>query len=76
MFGKRIRDRKTICTIGWVALILHSLSLYNLHHRLGVSEQVADPVNGFLLGVAIAAMLLGVRAKERARSGTQGGSCA
>lgn len=74
MFRKPIRDPKKITFTGLVGLVLAGLSNSYLHRLPNVSESWADGITGFLYGITIGALLLGVWLKSRGRTGT--GSCA
>ena len=57
-----------LLTFGMMALVVANVGGYVIRRKLGLPESVADPVSGFLFGVAIATTLLGVRRQVRARN--------
>lgn len=57
---------RVLIQIGLTALVIGSLSL-RLHAGPHFSEDAKDGLSGFLYGVAIAAMLLGITRQRRAR---------
>lgn len=58
-------EPSTILRLGFVFLILASLGRYFLRPSAGLSEGVADGVHGFLYGVTIATLLLGLWMNRR-----------
>jgi hypothetical protein len=56
-----------LLTFGMMALVVANVGSYVIHRKLAVPESLADPVSGFLFGIAIAATLIGVRRQARAR---------
>jgi heme A synthase len=65
-------DRKSasrVLVLGLVALVVASVGGYVVERKLALPESVADPLRGFLHGVAIALLLLGVYQVRRARPG-------
>ena len=70
MFMKQTRSRsKTLISLGLFALIVANVVRYILEQKLAVAESIADPVSGFWYGVAIATLLIGIRAQVRERRG-------
>jgi|GraSoiStandDraft_46_1057282.scaffolds.fasta_scaffold638617_2 hypothetical protein len=68
MFMKQPRTRANkLITLGLFALVAANVVRYVLERKLAVSESIADPVSGFCYGVAIATMLVGIRAQVRER---------
>ena len=59
--------------IGLVFLILASLSKWFLHRSASLSQNFVDGATGFLYGIAIGAMLLGLYLYSRRRSTTGAG---
>jgi hypothetical protein len=62
------RERNHLLTLGLIALAVANVGSYLVQRKLGLSESVADPVSGFLYGVAIMTTLLGIRRQMRARN--------
>ena len=56
-----------LLTLGMMALVVANVGGYVIRRKLGLPESVADPVSGFLFGVAIALTLIGVRRQVRGR---------
>ncbi len=56
---KRIRPR-AILTLGFIALALANAGSYLVQRKLAVPENLADGISGFLMGVAISTMLIGI----------------
>lgn len=67
---KRFRPQ-AILTLGLVALALANVGSYLVQRKLDVPENLADGISGFLMGVAIATLLLGIWMKSR-ELGTKG----
>ena len=61
-------ELNTPMRIGLLFLVIASLSRWFLARATGVSEHVVDPTNGFLYGVSIASMLLGLRRNRCSRT--------
>lgn len=62
MFLRRVsQNPRVLMQIGFLALILANLSTRFLHATASFPEDAKDGLSGFLFGVAIAAMLLGIR---------------
>ncbi len=57
-----------LLTLGMMALVVANVGGYVMRRTLGLPESVFDPVSGFLLGLAIAMTLLGVRRHVRSAS--------
>jgi zinc transporter ZupT len=65
----RFRPLSGLTKIGLLALVLGGIVRLLMERNTTLPESVTDPVNGFLYGVAIAAMLLGIWRQSRATSG-------
>ena len=65
----RIKDRKTMRTIGWVCLILGNGLPLLLHPAAPVAQNLVDGIHGLLLGVAIGCLLLSLQRTDRQCSG-------
>ena len=65
-YAQRQRQNKLL-TFGMMALVVASVASYVMRRTLALPEAVADPVSGFLFGVAIATTLIGIRRQARAR---------
>jgi len=65
----RIKDRKTMRTIGWVCLILGNGLHLLLHPAAPVAQNLVDGIYGVLFGVAIGCLLLSLRRTDRQCSG-------
>ncbi len=52
--------------VGLFALVLANVTKYIFERKLMISESISDPVIGFLYGIAIAAMLVGIRRQRKA----------
>lgn len=63
------RNPSRFLALGLVALAVANVGGYLVDRKLGVPESVADPLRGFLYGVAIALTLLGVYLRGRRRVG-------
>jgi hypothetical protein len=63
-----------VLRIGLVALVVASVFGYVVRHTGAIRESVADPVSGFLYGVAIATLLIGIRLRAKAGGRPPGGS--
>jgi hypothetical protein len=61
------QSSNTLLRAGLVALVVANVGSYLIHRTLALPESIADPVSGFLFGVAIAAMLIGLRRQAGAR---------
>ena len=55
-----------VLRIGLVALVVASVFSYVVRHTGAIRESVADPLSGFLFGVAIATLLLSIRLRAKA----------
>jgi len=64
---RSLKDPAVQVRVGLVFLVLASLARFLLHPAAGRAADVMDAVEGFLYGVAIAAMLVGF-----ARGGLRG----
>ena len=63
-----MRERKgldRLLTLGLVALAAAGGGSYLVQRKLGVPEAAADAVSGFLYGVAITLLLLGLRRSRK-----------
>ena len=65
------RQPNRFITVGLIALAAASVSRYLLERKLDVAESISDPVVGFLYGVAIAAMLVGIRRQVKANAASR-----
>jgi uncharacterized membrane protein YhhN len=63
-----------IFRIGLVAFLVANVFAYVVRHTSAIRESVADPVSGFLYGVAIATLLIGIRLRAKAGGRPPGGS--
>jgi ABC-type Mn2+/Zn2+ transport system permease subunit len=61
---KRIRPH-AVLTFGLIALSLANVGSYLVQRKLDVPVDVADGISGFLMGVAISTMLLGIWMNRR-----------
>ena len=66
---RKLEDPTLLLTMGCVALVVANVASYLLHRKAAVPESIADPVSGFLFGVAIATLLLSIVARGRRRPG-------
>jgi hypothetical protein len=69
---KSLKDPSTQIRMGLVALILASLSKWFLQPGARLSDGWTDGITGFLYGVAIGLMLLGIWRKARPGSSQSG----
>ena len=65
------RNPNRVLQIGLIALALANIASYVLQRKSGLPESVADPLTGFVYGVAIALALLGVILRARAPRSTR-----
>jgi hypothetical protein len=65
----RLHDHKTVTSIGLACLILANLSRWFLHPTARFGENLVDGTNGFLLGISIGCLLLGILMNVRVRKG-------
>jgi hypothetical protein len=65
MLLKRKMKADVVTTVGLVLLIVANLGNYFLHRANQFSETVADGGSGFLFGLAIGTLLLGIAMKAR-----------
>ena len=63
------KNATRVLTLGLAALVVANVGGYVVERKLALSESVADPLRGFLHGVAIATLLLGVYLASHARRG-------
>ena len=56
-----------VLVLGLYALVVASVGGYVVENKLALPESVTDPLRGFLHGVAIATLLVGVYLMGRAR---------
>lgn len=49
-----------------MAFLVANVFAYVVRHTSAIRESVADPVSGFLHGVAIATLLIGIRLRAKA----------
>lgn len=70
MLLRKSKDPNGLLMFGCVALIVANATQYFLR-RNAVAESIADPVSGFLFGVAIATLLVSavVRRRDSGRGG-------
>jgi hypothetical protein len=61
----RFRSSSRLTTFGLVALALAGIVRFLTERHTTLPESVIDPVNGFLYGVAIGALLLGIWRQSR-----------
>jgi hypothetical protein len=61
------RTPQRLTTLGLILLACANVIVYLLTRHSSVSKDVADPVSGLLLGVAIAVLLLGVFKQGRSQ---------
>jgi hypothetical protein len=64
-FRNRLKDRKTVRSIGLVCLILAGLSRLFLHRTVGFGPNVIDGTIGLLYGVSIGCLLLSLRTNRQ-----------
>jgi hypothetical protein len=62
-----MRSRNITLMAGCVALAVANIAQYFLHRNGAVPESIADPVSGFLFGVAIGTLLLSIYLSTRRR---------
>jgi hypothetical protein len=62
-------DPNRLLTAGLMALVMANVGSWVIQRKLALPESIADPVIGFLYGVAIALMLFGIRLRSRSLSG-------
>jgi hypothetical protein len=69
----RLKNPRSLIAIGLVFLAVANVSRYLLQHHSAVRESLADGLSGFLFGVAIGTLLLGIYLQGRAmrRGGTK-----
>jgi hypothetical protein len=60
LLRRSFQNPRALIQIGFLALVLANLSLRFLHATPSFPEDAKDVLTGFLFGVAIAAMLVGV----------------
>jgi hypothetical protein len=65
----RLKDPTASMRAGMLSLILASLARWFLHPSAGLSANVVDATTGFLYGLAIAFLLLGLAMGRGRRSG-------
>jgi len=68
-----VKNPKTIIRIGYAAMIPAGLSRWFLHPGAHLTENMKDGLQGFLYGIAIGAMMLGIWMQGRAKAKTQSG---
>lgn len=64
----RMKTPATIVRIGLVALVVANLSMHYLPRTAWLSVDATDGVNGFMMGLAIATLLIGISLVSRQRS--------
>ena len=57
--------KNEITRLGLILLAVANLIGYLLTRHSSVSEQVSDPIAGFMMGTAIAVLLLGIHLQRR-----------
>ena len=62
----RTRKSNKLTALGLFALALANVAHYLMQRTFHLGEEIVDPASGFLMGIAIATLLLGVRAQARA----------
>jgi hypothetical protein len=60
-FRRTFQNPRMLIQIGLLAFLLANLSMRFLHPTASFPEDAKDGLSGFLYGVAIATMLLGIR---------------
>ena len=60
LLRRRFQNPRVLIQIGLFALVLGNLSMRFLHTSPSFPEDAKDGLTGFLFGVAIAAMLVGI----------------
>ena len=68
MSSQRFGPLNGLTKFGLLALALAGIVRFLIARNTAWPESVTDPVNGFLYGVAIGAMLLGIWRQSRGRS--------
>jgi hypothetical protein len=66
--NRRISGLNRMMKIGLLFLSVASASRWFLHSSAALSEQMADAMMGFLYGIAISCLLLGIWCRGRGRS--------
>jgi hypothetical protein len=75
-FHKRAKNFNPVTSIGLVFLIVANVSSYLLKRGGNFSESFVDGMSGFLFGVAIATLLLGIALSVRQiKQKTSGDTC-
>ena len=72
LFHKYVQNPSLLMRVGLFSLILGALSLRFLQRLPGMTESRADFVTGLLYGIAIASLLLSIRARAAARRSGNG----
>lgn len=67
LFHSNRQQPNKLLAIGMMSLAVANIAGYFLRRNGAVPESIADPVTGFLMGVAIALTLLGIRRQVKAR---------
>jgi hypothetical protein len=67
LFPSKRQQPDKLLTIGLMSLAVANVAGYFMRRNGAVPESVADPLTGFLMGVAIALTLLGIRRQVKAR---------
>jgi len=62
---KPVRSPRILMQIGYVFLILASLTRWMLHPGPGLPQNLVDGITGLMYGVAIGALLMGLWKKRR-----------
>ena len=66
----RVKDPRKIIRTGLFALVAANVSMYYLPRTAWLSVDTTDAVNGFMMGLAIATLLIGIWLVSRHRNGT------
>jgi hypothetical protein len=72
IFG-RIKNPQTIIFVGMLFMALAGISNFWFRHHSPVSENAGDGIMGFLYGVAIGTLLIGIWRRGRQRRESHGG---
>ena len=60
-----MRNPNIIMILGLVVLIVANVAQYFLHRNGAFPDSIADPVSGFLFGIAIGTLLLSIVLRTR-----------
>jgi hypothetical protein len=64
-FFSRKQQLNKLLTIGLLSLAVANVAGYFIRRNGAIPESIADPVSGFMMGVAIALTLVGIRRQVR-----------